>query len=115
MRADRVVRPVERETVQRDLAAWFDLDPEMVGELLAIAEARSDVEHSLYPLTRAINEHFSTEERIEVIERMWRVAFADHQLKPEEEAVIRQAANMMHVAHSDFISAKLRARDAVMP
>jgi uncharacterized tellurite resistance protein B-like protein len=41
---------------------------------------------------------------------MWRVAYADRRLVPEENAVISKVADLLHVSHGDYIAAKLRAK-----
>ena len=44
------------------------------------------------------------------MELLWLVAFADGRKDPEEEHLIRKIAGLLHVAHPDFIDAKIRAR-----
>jgi len=41
---------------------------------------------------------------------LWRVALADGCKAPVEEEMIRRIAGLLHVSHSDFIAAKLRAQ-----
>ncbi|MBV2123299.1 MAG: TerB family tellurite resistance protein, partial [Candidatus Thiodiazotropha sp. (ex Ctena orbiculata)] len=48
------------------------------------------------------------EQKIQIIESLWQVAFADRQLHHYEEHVIRRLADLIHVSHGDFISAKHR-------
>ena len=39
----------------------------------------------------------SREQRIELIEMLWSIAYADGVLDPEEDALIRQIAGLIHV------------------
>ena len=41
---------------------------------------------------------------------MWQVAYADGKLDPQEEAVIRQVADLIYLDHPAFIKAKLTAQ-----
>ena len=49
-------------------------------------------------------------EKKEVVELLWRIAFADSRIEPHEEYQVRKIANLLHVPHADFIDAKRRAR-----
>jgi len=50
------------------------------------------------------------EQRYQLIEAMWQIAYADKVIDPQEEAVIRQVAELIYVDHSEFIRAKLSAQ-----
>ena len=41
---------------------------------------------------------------------LWLVAFADGKKDAHEEHMVRKIAGLLHVAHPDFIDAKLKAR-----
>ena len=43
---------------------------------------------------------------------MWRVAFADGEIDRYEDGVIRRVAELIYVAHSDFIRMKLDVKNA---
>jgi uncharacterized tellurite resistance protein B-like protein len=47
---------------------------------------------------------------VEIIERLWQIAFADNHLDKHEEHLVRKVADLLHVPHRDFIAAKKRAR-----
>ncbi len=51
------------------------------------------------------------ETRFELIKAMWEVAHADGEIDPLEDAVIRKAAELLYVDHSQFIRAKLMVTD----
>ena len=114
MRADRAVAPAEREAVLGALAAAFDdLAPDEVQELLARAEERADDATSLYEFTRIVNRRFDHGQKAHVVELLWRVAWADGDLDKYEEHLVRRIADLLHVPHSVFIRMKLRTQDGV--
>ena len=51
-------------------------------------------------------------EKVTLIENLWRVAYADGELHHYEEHLVRRIADLIHVSHRDFITAKLRVTDA---
>ena len=43
---------------------------------------------------------------------MWKIAYADGNIDKDEEHIIRKVSNLIYVAHSDFIKAKINARES---
>jgi len=105
----------ERETAafKEILARDLKLDTEELDEIARLAEEEARQAVSLYEFTSLINESYNYEERVQLIENMWRLALADNHLDKYEEQLIRKTADLIYVSHSDFIRAKLKARDAV--
>ena len=107
MRADRDVRPEERDAVLRALEAAFgDLSPEEVRDLLARAEERADDATSLYEFTQHVNRQLDHDQKAHVVELLWWVAYADGDLDKYEEHLVRRIADLIHVPHSVFIRMK---------
>ena len=57
-----------------------------------------------------MNDQFSQAEKIQVVEHMWQVAFADGPLDANENHLISKIAGLLHVTHGEYIAAKLHAR-----
>ena len=64
-----------------------------------------------YPFTREINIRLSQEKRAEIVEMLWKVAYADGVLDPHEDALLRQIAGLIHVPDRDRGLARQRALD----
>ncbi len=109
-RADYHLDPTERQAVLRALAQQFDLDATAVAQLVALAEAEVEDAISLYQFTGLVNENYSYQQKLELIESMWRVAFADGELDKYEDYLIRKVTDLIYVSHSDFIRCKLRVQ-----
>jgi uncharacterized tellurite resistance protein B-like protein len=99
----------ERATIERVLAARFDLAPEAVHTLMDAAEQRLDKSAQYFPFTYAISTRLSTEQRIAIIEMLWEVAYADGTLDPQEDMLLRQIAGLIHVPDRDRGLARRRA------
>ena len=67
---------------------------------------------SLYDFTRVINDHYSADQKLQLISAMWAVAYADGNLDKYEEHLIRQVAELTYVPHQDYIRSKLDAADS---
>jgi uncharacterized tellurite resistance protein B-like protein len=76
---------------------------------LSLAEEEVDHVVSLHDFTRSINDSLSREDRVKIVELLWRVAFADAVLDKYEEYFIRKIADLLYVSHKDYIQSKHRA------
>ena len=109
-RADFAEDQAEDARLQSLLRRTLELDPEEVSKLVAQASSELDRSTSLFEFTRVINDHYSVEQKQELVTNMWRVAYADGRLDKYEESLIRQVAELTYVPHTDYIRAKLVAR-----
>jgi uncharacterized tellurite resistance protein B-like protein len=109
-RADFTQDADEQEAMEALLSSSLGLKVGEVHELMVAATERVDVSTSLYEFTRVINDHYSAEQKVQLIDAMWSVAYADGDLDKYEEALIRQVAELTYVPHSDYIRCKLSAQ-----
>jgi uncharacterized tellurite resistance protein B-like protein len=115
MRADAGTAPEERAFVAGLLQKRFALQPQDVQELLAVAEERSRLANDFFAFTHVLNERLGQEHKREVIELMWRIAYADGSADPGESHIISRIAELLHVPHGEYIAAKLHAQAAPRP
>lgn len=108
-RQDETVHEKEREAVARALRERFDLRPDEVDELYALAEAEVAEAIDYYQFTSLIKDHFSPEQKERVVELLWQVAAADGHIDSFEEHMVRRIADLLYLSHSSFIRAKHRA------
>lgn len=101
----------ELASISQTLCQILSLSSEQVDELISLSRDEVAEATSLYQFTREINTHFSTEQKMNLLTAMWRVAFADGHLDKHEEGIIRRVADLLHILHSDYIRCKLAARD----
>lgn len=103
----------ERSAIERLLAERFDLAPDAVQRLLAGAEKRADDSSQLYPFTRIAIERLDERERVQVIEMLWEVAYADGVLDPDEDMLLRRIAGLLYVSDYDRGAARRRVLDRI--
>ena len=114
-RADFEVDSSERTAIRRMLAGAYGLDPASARILVEEAERAVEEAVSLYEFTSRLNEELSPTEKVEIIEMLWRVAFADGRLDKYEEHLVRKAADLLYVPHRRFIRAKLKVEEEPYP
>lgn len=104
--ADNNHDPTEYDEIRRQLKAHFELSDGEVEELIdaAAPEARSAV--SLYQYLKTLNDGLDMEEKREVLEMLWRVAYADNELDAHEEHLLRDLAELLYLPHEQFLKAK---------
>jgi uncharacterized tellurite resistance protein B-like protein len=96
-RMDDAFGAKERAIIEGLLERRFALSPPDVEALLAEAQRRVEYSAQYFPFTSRITRELSAEERAEIVEMLWRVAYADGVLDPHEDALIRQIAGLIHV------------------
>lgn len=99
---------IGRELVAELVRDDFELPPDEVDALLSCADAERREATDYFQFTRLINDHFAPDDKIRLIEALWRVAYADKRLTSLEEHLVRKVAELIYVPHSAFINAKHR-------
>ncbi|HYW56553.1 MAG TPA: TerB family tellurite resistance protein [Polaromonas sp.] len=112
MRADTSMGAAERSRVLASLREKFALADDELARLLELAEDTAKTSHDYHRFTSSMNEHFTQPQKIQVVEYMWQVAFADEHLDAHENHLISKIAGLLHVTHGEYIGAKMRAKEA---
>ena len=111
--ADEILDESELMALKNTLQKDFQINEDEIDELIDLAKENVEDSTSLYEFTRDINDNFDATERVKLIESMWKIAYADGNIDKYEEHIIRKVSNLIYVAHSDFIKAKLSAKEQI--
>ena len=98
----------ERTTIQQLVREQFDLDDTDASVLATLAQQRVRKSVGLHGFTSLINQHWSEKDRLNLVEQMWRVVYADGRLDDHELHLMRKIQRLLHIPQKDFVSAKLR-------
>lgn len=101
----------ERAAIERLLAARFGLDAGQIRAVLAAAERRAEESSQLLPFTRLVVDRLSPPERVQVVEMLYEVVFADGVLDPDEDTLVRRIAGLIYVPDVERGLARRRARE----
>jgi len=108
-KADFEIDAAERHQLRQSLQRHWHLSGEELDAIMTEARREVDRLHSLHDPVRIIRQAFSPQERIELVESLWQVAFADDQIDAHEEHLIRRLADLLHVPHRAFVAGRHRA------
>jgi uncharacterized tellurite resistance protein B-like protein len=87
----------ERSVIAQLLQSRFNLNQADANSLLVAAEAAASESAELFHFTRIINERLSFRERVELIEMLWEVAYADGVLDKYEDSLLRRVGGLTYV------------------
>ena len=102
----------ERTTIQQLVREQFDLDDTDASVLATLAQQQVRESVGLHGFTSLINQHWSEKDRLNLVEQMWRVVYADGRLDDHELHLMRKIQRLLHIPQKDFVSAKLRHKPA---
>ncbi len=113
MRSDTQVSAPERAATVAALRSRFALSDDELASLLAQAEHTAQSTNDYFRFTSAMNDQCTQAQKIQVVELMWQVAYADGHLDANENHLISKIAGLLHVTHGEYIAAKLHAKAAI--
>ena len=108
MYMDDKVEPAEQEIILSLIHQNFSLTDEQTTSLVELAEQQRKQATDYFQFTSLINKEYSLEQKIRLIESLWKIAFIDGVLDMNEEYLVRKIADLLHVSHTAFIMAKNR-------
>ena len=100
----------EMEHVVATLTTKLGVSPADIDELIDKAYKRRDDSVDLFSFTRYMNQNYSKEEKISVMQSVWRVIHIDGRLEGHEDHFAHKLANLLRLTHKELIDAKIKAR-----
>jgi len=108
MRVDLDSSEQEKARIREILQGHFKLEDAEIDNTLALATTENNAAVDYYQYTSLINEHYTQEQKIRLVEQLWQLAWADGHIDRFEEHLVRTLADLLHVPHGHFIQAKHR-------
>jgi len=98
----------EQDRVLSILKNDYDLSEE--DALALIEETSLELEQSidLWQFTKRINQSYSSEEKMRVIQMLWQIVYADGSLDKHEHYLVRKLSKLLRLSHEELIEAKRR-------
>jgi uncharacterized tellurite resistance protein B-like protein len=112
MRMDGDLKEVERHAMMAAIQARFELTDEETTALTRLAEAEAKQATDYYQFTALINKHYTAAQKQQVVEHLWQVAAADHEIDRFERTLVHKVADLLHVPRPAQIAARERAMRA---
>ena len=95
--ADADFGPEDKEAIRRIVSECFELAPDEVGALIDAARTEEAETLDLHRWTQSVKQAYSEDERVQLIERMWEVVYADGVLDDYEANLLRRVAGLIYV------------------
>jgi len=100
--ADSEFQQKERQIIDRGLR-----------ELMTLAEQVRADSFDLQQFTSQINQNFNREEKLAVMETLWRIVYADGVIDKFEDYLVRQLAHLLRLSHREMIDCKIRILEEI--
>jgi uncharacterized tellurite resistance protein B-like protein len=104
----------EKEHVILTLTSKCDIPREEIDDFLALGDKTRKDTIDLFRFTRYMNNNFTKEEKIEVMEAVWRIIHIDGLLEAHEDHFAHKLANLLRLTHKELIDAKIKAREQLV-
>ena len=98
---DGVFDDIEKEKIKSLLKKYFDLTDERLEELFSLSLIINDDSNDIQQFTRKLNENLEYDEKLEIIEMMWKIIIADGRIDDYENSLIRKISGLLYVQDSD--------------
>jgi|SRR5438445_12564550 len=100
----------ERAVIDRILEQHFKLSAAAARRLVAEAEQASERSTQLFRFTQVINDRYSLGQRIELMEMLWEVVYADGSIDALEDTLLRRLGGLIYVPDRERSAARQRVR-----
>jgi uncharacterized tellurite resistance protein B-like protein len=99
----------ERAVIADHLCNRFDVSRDEIDRTLEEAVTSADQMVDLYGLTRTVKDRLDEEGRIELMEALWEVVYADGELHDYEAQLMRRLSGLLYVTDRESGQARKRA------
>lgn len=110
-RMDDAIGADERSHIKDIVRRRFSLEEEEARTLFELAEAETQGPAQWHRFTSTLKDRFDDRERIEMIEMLWEVAYADGYLHDLEASLLRRVGGLLYVSDRDRGAARKRVLD----
>lgn len=103
---DGYVEEAETKRLQAALKERYALSDDQLHELVVAAERSERHAVDIYSFTSKLKKELSEEDRLQIIEMMWEIAFADGEVHGYEENLIWRTAELLGISSRERIRAR---------
>ncbi len=108
--ADFNISAEEENHIHKSLETFFSLNAEKVSELVNIARDKREKRNDIWLFTNQIKTSFTKNDKINILEMLWGLVYADGYMDKYEEALMRKITNLLGLSHGEMVQAKLKAK-----
>lgn len=97
-------------TIMALVGKRFDLDAEETSDLVHVADEERKSSGDLYQFARLINDSFTRERKLAVLELLWEVVYSDGVLEAHEDALMHKMSTLLSIRNDELMALKVRVK-----
>jgi len=98
----------ERQDIVAIFKNKYHLTADEISCLIEASEEELEKSIDLWRFTNQINKNYSPDEKIQIIETVWQIAYSDGKLDKHEDYLIHKLAELLNISHKHLIETKLK-------
>ncbi len=106
--SDDDYQDVERNAIVAVLVRHYRISDTEALDMVRVAERAQAESEQLFYFTRTVKDSFPIETRVQMIEMLWEIAYADGKLSKFEANLVRRIAGLIYVSDRDRGDARKR-------
>lgn len=107
-RIDEKFTPQELDTIISILKDKYQLSSEHAEALIETSDKALEESVDLWQFAKLINENYTIDEKITIIEIMWQIVYVDGKMNEHEHYLMNKLSNLLRLTHKQLIDAKLK-------
>ena len=105
---DGIFDEIEKEEILKLLKNYFKLTDESLNHLFEVSVSMVDKASDIHQFTSKINSSLDDEEKLVIIEMLWKIIIADGRIDDYENALIRKLSGLLYI--DDFKVGEIKKR-----
>ena len=98
---DGVFDEQEKSEILELIKKYFNLNEDQKLSLFKIAMKVNDDSNDMQQFTRVLNDHLSEEEKLKIIEMLWKIIISDGHIDDYENTLIRKISGLLYISDRD--------------
>lgn len=111
--ADGIVHDEEKEKLHQILESHYDLTADETEQLISEAKRADREAIDLYGFTSILKRQLDSDERLKLIENLWKMVYADGEIHELEDNVVWRIAELLAIDKRDRMELKRRVRQSL--
>ena len=98
---DGVFDEQEKSEILELIKKYFNFNEDQKVSLFKIAMKVNDDSNDMQQFTRVLNDNLSEEEKLNIIEMLWKIIISDGHIDDYENALIRKISGLLYISDRD--------------
>ena len=100
----------ERTGISAMLGRRFQLNEQQTAELVEMAERARRETDSLFEFAQLINDRFTPQRKLAIVQLLWQVVYQDGVLETHEDALMHKVGKLLGIRHEELMALKVQVK-----